>query len=201
MKDREIFIKLYRGEQNLPECNKTTIRNTIKYIKEIDTCLKANMLPKTLARQSGLTEEEIKELPKEHEKVIKRLRKDLKETLDSSKVTEDKVYEKLIEHKEYVIRRLLDGDGKKNIATSLGVPSRTGAYKRFIADMKKEGYLVENVKDYQRVVMDIYNGKTFHEIAVKYPFFRRVADVEHFIKIHDIYIDPQDMKLGKVALI
>lgn len=193
--NKETFIMLYRGTIDISECTELDVGLAIEKVELIGQSLLGGISFKTLERQSGLTREELKELPVRSDSIIKRLEKGKNLARKTASIKPDEVYEVLCREKDTVISRLIGGEGKKEIAHDLGVPNRDHSFNRFINEMRTSGYFLHDIPFIHQVMKESEKGTSVDYLIKTYSQFKSEDDVLRFFKVHDIPLD--DLDRGK----
>src|SRR5690625_2759711 len=151
---KETFKGLYRDEIDIKNCNRMEVEQAIEKTDLLRRSYTAGIGINVLGRQSGLTEDEIKNISQHADKVISRREKKKKIRGKRESIKEEELYLRLLENKEYVIKRLLDGDERREIVESLGMPHRGNAFLKFTRDMRTQGYLIHDLPKFNKIMID-----------------------------------------------
>jgi|SRR5690625_1171849 len=197
---KETFIGLYRDEIDIKNCNRMEVEQAIEKTDLLRRSYTAGIGINVLGRQSGLTEDEIKNISQNADKVISRLERKKKISRKRESIKEEEVYLRLLENKEYVIKRLLDGDERREIVESLGIPHRGNAFLKFTRDMRTQGYLIHDLPKFNKIMIDVDSGKPLSLIVDKYRNFKSEKDVIRFLDIHGVPIETNYIEQSKVCI-
>lgn len=181
------FIELYRGETSPNKYNELEIENTIERIDLTVKSYLGGVSLNVLMRQTGLTEEEIKEMPYKQAAITNKLNKYKKKCKNKKQITDEEIYLRLMHNKDYVVQRLIDGDLMQEIGLSLGIPVRGNVIKKFRRELQNQGYLVHDISLFNRLMHDLTKNLSLIEIVQKYHrIFHSEQDVVRCLRKHNI---------------